>query len=141
MSDSVGGKGVVTAVLPRHRSQGHCSCGWVGRPRLLLSLAKCDALIHAAQCGCEPAIPLIRPEPIPALRPLGTLDVECPAGCGATFSVPLEVTDSLDNGVVVAPRLHSLILKHLMDCSLTDPVRTRRTDPAHNNRIRSRHRT
>lgn len=135
--DSRCGKGVVSAVSPRHHSQGSCSCGWVGRPRLLLLSAKCDALIHAAQRGCEPAIPLIRPEPLPALKPLGTLDVECPAGCGATFPVPLDVTDSLDSGVVVAPRLHSLVLKHLMDCSLTDPVR----DPVRINRTRSRHRT
>jgi hypothetical protein len=140
MNDSSGGKGVVTAVLPRHRSQGQCTCGWTGRPRFLSSLAKYDALIHAAQSGCEPAFPLVRREPTPALKPLSTLDVECPAGCGVTFPVPLEVTDSPDDGAVVAPRLHSLILKHLMSCSLTDPVRSNRTDPARANRTRARHR-
>jgi hypothetical protein len=39
---------------------------------------KCDALIHAAQCDCEPAIPLVQPETISALKPPAVLVVVAP---------------------------------------------------------------
>jgi hypothetical protein len=111
MGDAEHGKGVAVTIRPRHRSRGPCSCGWVGKPHLLLSSAKCDALIHAAQCECEPAV----------------LVVECPAGCRATFSVPLEVTDTLSVGsedgepsvrfTAEAPEVHDHIYKHLKTCA------------------------
>jgi hypothetical protein len=142
--DSGGGKGVVMAIRPRHKSRGQCSCGWVGKPRLLLSSAKCDALVHAAQCDCEPAVPLVQPETISAVKPPGVLVVECPAGCGATFSVPVAVSDTLSasshNGELCvrftaeAPELHDQINKHLRSCvsarswvdtALRDPVTAR----------------
>ena len=124
--DSGGDKGVVMAIRPRHKSRGQCSCGWIGKPRLLLSSAKCDALVHAAQCDCEPAIPLVQPEPIGAVKPPGVLVVECPAGCGATFPVPVEVTDtpsvsSHEGELCVrftaeAPELRDHINTHLRSC-------------------------
>jgi hypothetical protein len=54
------GKGVVVAIRSRHRAQGWCSCGWIGRRRLLLCSATVDALIHAAKQDCEPATPMAR---------------------------------------------------------------------------------
>jgi hypothetical protein len=94
---------------------------------MLLSAARCDALVHAAQCDCTPAIPLVQPELITAVKPPGVLVVECPVGCGATFSVPVEVTDtpsvrSDDCELSVrftadAPELHDHIYKHLRTCS------------------------
>jgi hypothetical protein len=91
-----------------------------------LSSAKCDALVHAAQSSCEPAIPLVQPEPISALKPPGVLVVECPAGCGATFPVPVAVTDtpsvtSREGELRVrftaeAPELHDHINTHLRSC-------------------------
>ena len=53
--------GVVVVVKPRYRSRGRCTCGWMDKPRLLLSSAKVDALIHAARHDCEAAFPLIQP--------------------------------------------------------------------------------
>jgi hypothetical protein len=124
--DSGGDKGVVMAIRPRHSSRGQCTCGWVGQPHVLLSAAKCDALVHAAQCDCEPAMPLVQPEPITAAKPPGVLVVECPAGCGATLSVPVEITDTpsvrSDDGELnvrfsaEAPELHDHIYKHLRTC-------------------------
>ena len=52
---------MVVVIRPRYRSQGRCTCGWVGKARLLLSSAKVDALVHAAQEACRPAIPLFQP--------------------------------------------------------------------------------
>ncbi|MDT5369463.1 MAG: hypothetical protein QOC62_3894 [Mycobacterium sp.] len=57
-----GAGGVVVVVKPRYRSKGQCTCGWVGKPRLLLSSAKVEAVIHAARHDCEPAFPLIQPD-------------------------------------------------------------------------------
>lgn len=57
-----GAGGVVVVVKPRYRSKGQCTCGWVGKPRLLLSSAKVEALIHAARHDCEAAFPLIQPD-------------------------------------------------------------------------------
>src|SRR5882757_3731877 len=79
MGDSGGGMGVVVAIQPRHRAQGMCSCGWVGRSRLMLSAARLDAFVHASRHGCEP----------------GILLVQCPAGCGIRLSVPLAIVDIL----------------------------------------------
>jgi hypothetical protein len=58
MGDSGGGNGVVQVLVPGYRARGQCSCGWVGRPRLLVSSAKVDAMIHAAQWNCELSSPL-----------------------------------------------------------------------------------
>ena len=49
MGDLGGAGRVVVVVKPRYSSRGLCTCGWVGKPRLLLSSAKVNALIHAAQ--------------------------------------------------------------------------------------------
>src|SRR3981189_3227529 len=131
--------GVVVAVEPRHTGQGRCTCGWVGKPRLLMSAARVDALIHAAQNDCEPAIPLVQPEAaITALKPPGILIVDCPADCGATLLVPLTITDTVEPGVdrdelrarftAEAPELHDLVYRHLRNCAACGhgPTRQRR---------------
>lgn len=136
VGDSEGGKGVVIAVPARRRSQGMCTCGWAGRPRILLSSAKVDALLHAASCGCGPAIPLVQPETINALNLPGELTVRCPAGCGANLSVPMVITDTLSAGsddgelrvrfTAEAPEVHDYISQHLRTC----PSTTSRADAA-----------
>jgi hypothetical protein len=126
MENSSGVTGVVMAVRPRYRSQGQCSCGWVGKPHLLVSSARIDALVHAAQRDCEPAIPLVQPEIVAAVKPPGMLMVECPAGCGDTLSVPVSIAEPAEVGVTesdrcahfvaVAPDLHYLVSQHLQNC-------------------------
>jgi hypothetical protein len=121
-----GVKGVVMAIPPRHRSRSQCSCGWIGEPHLLVSSARIDALLHAAQCGCDPAIPLVQPEISTALSPPGMLIVECPAGCGDTFLVPVSITGPTEDNeaecdrcapsVAVAPALHDILFEHLRHC-------------------------
>lgn len=44
----------------RHH-QAWCGCGWTGRPRRLLALAKQDAWLHAAHTEHWPARPLVLP--------------------------------------------------------------------------------
>jgi hypothetical protein len=93
-----------------------------------MGAAKDDALIHAAQNGCEPAIPLVQPEAITALKPPGVLVVDCPAGCGVTLPVPLTITDTVELGVdrdelrarftAEAPELHDLVYRHLLNCAV-----------------------
>jgi hypothetical protein len=61
MGETGGTRGVVVVIRPRYRNQGRCTCGWVGKARLLLSSAKVDALVHAAQEACRPATPLLQP--------------------------------------------------------------------------------
>jgi hypothetical protein len=39
-----------------------CTCGWTGRRRLALSLARHDAWMHAAMNGCQPGVPFVVPE-------------------------------------------------------------------------------
>ena len=134
MGNSGSGRGAVVAIRPRHRAQGMCSCGWTGRPRMLLSSAKVDALVHAARHGCGVAIPLIQPDTVYAVNPPGALNVRCPAGCGASFSVPIVITDSLsatsaDGEPCVrftadAPELHDYVNQHLQTC----PSATSRVD-------------
>jgi hypothetical protein len=103
-----------------------CTCGWVGKRRVLLSSAKIDALIHAARHGCGAAIPVVQPEAVNAINPPGELAVRCPAGCGATLSVPMMITDTLsaksDDGELCvrftaeAPKLHDYVNQHLRTC-------------------------
>jgi hypothetical protein len=71
--DSRGGNGVVVVVRVRPRTRGRCTCGWVGKRHLRRSSAIVDALLHATQSGCEPAVPLAEwnlasPEEEPCLR-------------------------------------------------------------------------
>jgi hypothetical protein len=47
--------GVVTVA---HRS-GTCTCGWAGRRRAALFLARHDAWMHAATTGCRPGVPFV----------------------------------------------------------------------------------
>lgn len=49
--------GVVTVV---HRTPT-CTCGWVGRRRAALFLARHDAWMHAAATGCQPGVPFVVP--------------------------------------------------------------------------------
>jgi hypothetical protein len=131
--DSGGGRGAVVAIRPRHMARGLCSCGWAGRPRVFLSSAKVDALVHAASHDCEVAIPLVQPDTVTAVNPPGALTVRCPAGCGASLSVPLVITDTLsattDNGelrvrfTAEAPELHDYVDQHLRTCP-SAPSRT-----------------
>jgi hypothetical protein len=58
VDDSKPGNGVVVVVRLQHRRSGRCTCGWVGKRHLTRSRAIVDALLHAAQGGCEPGIPL-----------------------------------------------------------------------------------
>lgn len=131
MGDSGGGKGVVVAIQPRHRAQGMCSCGWVGRSRLMLSAAKVDAFIHASRHGCEPGIPLVQSEAVNLVKPPGVLRLECPAGCGVILSVPIVMVDIPSVGsdagdldvrfVAEAPELHDYIYTHLQTCPAPRP--------------------
>ena len=108
-----------------------CSCGWVGRSRLMLSAAKVDVFIHASRHGCEPGIPLVQSEGVDMIKPPGILTVECPAGCGVTLSVPLVMVDipsvGSDEGgldvrfVAEAPALHDFIYAHLQTCPAPRP--------------------
>lgn len=126
MGDSGAGRGTVVAIRARHRAQGMCSCGWSGRPHMLLSAAKVEALVHAASHGCDAGIPLVQPETVNALNPPGDLTIRCPAGCGATLSVPMMITDTLsarsDDGELCvrftaeAPELHDYLSEHLRMC-------------------------
>ena len=43
----------------RGKSRAVCSCGWTGHSRHLKSTAVLDALLHAAQTGCDPSAPLV----------------------------------------------------------------------------------
>jgi hypothetical protein len=104
---------------------------WVGPPRILLSSAKVDALVHAASCGCGAAIPLTQPETVTVPVPPDELAVRCPAGCGAKISVPLVMVDTLSAGsddgerrvpfTAEAPELHESVNRHLRRC-LSVPV-------------------
>jgi hypothetical protein len=126
MGESRGEKGVVVAIRPRHRAQGRCSCGWVGPPRMLLSSAKVDALIHTAHGDCEAAIPVVQPESIDAPKPPGVLTVACPAGCEAALAIPIAIGDMLSVGIengepctrftAEAPELHHIVCDHLRVC-------------------------
>ena len=44
----------------RIRSHGSCSCGWEGKPHLLVAVAVHDAHMHAVTSRCHPAAPLVR---------------------------------------------------------------------------------
>jgi len=48
--------GVVTVV---HRTP-ICTCGWAGRRRVALFLARDDAWMHAVATGCLPGVPFVR---------------------------------------------------------------------------------
>ena len=51
---------VVCVLAPSwRRRHSACTCGWRGRRRLLPAVAVLDALTHARDVGCEPAIPLV----------------------------------------------------------------------------------
>jgi hypothetical protein len=93
--------GAVVVVKPRYRSRGLCTCGWVAKPRLLLSSAKVEALIHAARCGCEPAVPLIQPGVMLIMERRGILAVDGRQGGGH----PPQVDQR--RGLLRAPRRHS----------------------------------
>jgi hypothetical protein len=75
----LGRGGAVVVVKPRYTSRGLCTCGWVERPRLLLSSAIIDALVHAARHGCVPAIPLIQIGVVMTMERSAILD-DCPRG-------------------------------------------------------------
>jgi len=47
--------GVVTVA---HRTPA-CTCGWAGRRRVTLFLARHDAWMHAATTGCLPGVPFV----------------------------------------------------------------------------------
>jgi len=76
----VGRGGAVIVVKTRYRSRGLCTCGWAAKPRLLVSSAKVEALIHAARHDCEPAVPLIQRGVMTITKRHGILDVDCRKG-------------------------------------------------------------
>jgi hypothetical protein len=45
-------------VVVSHRTAG-CTCGWKGRRRAALFLARHDAWMHAATTGCLPGVPFV----------------------------------------------------------------------------------
>lgn len=50
----------VLAFIAHRRRQASCSCGWRGPVRWLLPrTAAVDALTHAGNRGCTPAVPLV----------------------------------------------------------------------------------
>ncbi len=49
---------VVGMVTIAHRAPT-CTCGWTGRRRFALFLARHDAWMHAARAGCHPGVPLV----------------------------------------------------------------------------------
>jgi hypothetical protein len=94
--------GAVVVVKPRYRSRGLCTCGWVSNPRLLLSSAKVEALIHAARHDCEPAVPLVQPGVMMIVeRRRGILDVDGRGGSGQ----PPQVDQR--RGPLPVPRRHA----------------------------------
>jgi hypothetical protein len=52
-------RGVVAVDNGAWHSRAVCSCGWEGRPHLLLAVAVHDAHLHSAQNLCRPAVPLM----------------------------------------------------------------------------------
>jgi hypothetical protein len=74
--------GTVVVVKPHYRSWALCTCGWMAKPRVLLSSATVEALLHAARHGCEPAVPLIQPGVMTITERRGILDVDCRQGAG-----------------------------------------------------------
>lgn len=59
--------------------------------RLLPSFARVDALVHTADCGCEPAIPLTQPDLISGIESRALLT---PGSPGYVSALPL--ADELD---------------------------------------------
>lgn len=43
----------------RYKNQPVCSCGWIGKRRLLLSVAVVYAYLHCSETDCEPGYPLV----------------------------------------------------------------------------------
>ncbi|WP_141562701.1 hypothetical protein [Mycobacterium neglectum] len=80
MSDLTGGRGVVVVIRVRRGNQGRCTCGWIGKTRLLLSSAKVDALVHAARDDCEPGIPLYQPGAVVPTKAQGPYQGRPPDG-------------------------------------------------------------
>ena len=109
----------------RFKSRGRCTCGWAGKPRVLLASAKTDAQLHAAQTGCRPTTPLGPPPVATAMTPPRILAVDCPVGCGAELRVPLALKGSLESGIdgrhlhatptVEAPELYERVITHLLE--------------------------
>jgi hypothetical protein len=54
----------------------------VAKPRLLLSSAKVEALIHAAQHDCEPAVPMIQRGAMTIMERRGIRNVDYRQRCG-----------------------------------------------------------
>ncbi|WP_163738838.1 hypothetical protein [Mycobacterium gallinarum] len=50
---------LVRVLIIGRRRRALCTCGWVGRCRLLHCRSVLDALMHAAHFGCQPAVPLV----------------------------------------------------------------------------------
>lgn len=50
---------LVRVLVTGRRRHALCECGWAGRRRLLHARSVVDALMHAAQAGCQPAVPLV----------------------------------------------------------------------------------
>jgi hypothetical protein len=88
VGDSRGDNGVVVVVRLRHSRHGRCTCGWVGKRHLLRSAAVVDALLHAAQNGCAPAMPLAEWKLIPPEEAPGLDGWETAIPCGAAVLVP-----------------------------------------------------
>jgi hypothetical protein len=53
------GTDTVRVLAAGMRRWSECTCGWRGSRRVMRSRNVLDALIHAARCGCQPAVPLV----------------------------------------------------------------------------------
>lgn len=69
--------GPLAVLRRRNRSRGLCTCcGLAAKPRLLLSSAQVEAVIHATGRDCEPAVRLIQPGVMMIMARRRTLDVD-----------------------------------------------------------------
>jgi hypothetical protein len=54
------GAGAASGVVTVARRTPACTCGWMGRRRAALFLARHDGWMHAAATGCLPGVPFVR---------------------------------------------------------------------------------
>lgn len=61
LGDAVpGGMATISGVVTVVDRTPVCTCGWTGRRRRALFMARHDAWMHAAANGCQPGVPFVR---------------------------------------------------------------------------------
>jgi hypothetical protein len=58
-TDGPGSSATLSGVVTVARRTPTCTCGWMGRRRVALFLARHDAWMHAAAGGCLPGVPFV----------------------------------------------------------------------------------